>query len=299
MDPATHDRHRPRLRRHLRRPMIMEGGSPGVHHPAAAADPGVRRHLRRGHGRRLMKDITGDRRLLQAGAPAPRCTPADDAIDTLVSLAERARREGLLALEDAVKDVDDPFLKRGLQLAIDGTDPEELRDILEAEIAAKKQGRQGRRQVLHRHGRLRPDDRHHRHRHRPGPRAGEPRRARDARPPRSPARSSRPCGACSRANVIWLPIGSQLKRISELEVRPDGAGRRGHHWPSRPAPTRALVAPEAAQPRCRRASAAERRGAAMNGSATHGRSGGRRKHEARGARGAREPRALAGHPTPT
>jgi chemotaxis protein MotA len=55
-----------------------------------------------------------------------------------VKLAERARREGLLALEDAVKTVEHKFLKRGLQLAIDGTDPEELHDILHAEVAAKK-----------------------------------------------------------------------------------------------------------------------------------------------------------------
>ena len=55
-----------------------------------------------------------------------------------MSLAEKARREGLLALEAQVKDIDDPFLKRGLQMAIDGTDPEELRAILEGEITAKK-----------------------------------------------------------------------------------------------------------------------------------------------------------------
>ena len=59
-------------------------------------------------------------------------------VDDIVKLAERARREGLLALEDAVKTVEHPFLKRGLQLAIDGTDPEELHDILHAEVAAKK-----------------------------------------------------------------------------------------------------------------------------------------------------------------
>jgi chemotaxis protein MotA len=44
----------------------------------------------------------------------------------------------LLALEDAASEVADPFLRRGLELAIDGTDPEELREILEAEIAAKR-----------------------------------------------------------------------------------------------------------------------------------------------------------------
>ena len=64
---------------------------------------------------------------------------------------------------------------QGIELAIDGTDPEEIRDILEARDRRQAGRRQGRRQVLRRHGRLRPHDRHHRHRHRPGPRAGEPR----------------------------------------------------------------------------------------------------------------------------
>jgi len=56
----------------------------------------------------------------------------------LVGYAEKARKEGLLALEAQVKDIDDPFLKRGLQMGIDGTDPEELRAVLEGEISAKK-----------------------------------------------------------------------------------------------------------------------------------------------------------------
>nr|WP_204331736.1 MotA/TolQ/ExbB proton channel family protein [Geodermatophilus sabuli] len=64
--------------------------------------------------------------------------PATDQIQTLVSLAEKARKEGLLALEAQVKQIEDPFLKRGLQMGIDGTDPEELRTVLESEISAKK-----------------------------------------------------------------------------------------------------------------------------------------------------------------
>jgi chemotaxis protein MotA len=64
--------------------------------------------------------------------------PVSDRIQTLVSLAEKARKEGLLALEAQVKQIEDPFLKRGLQMGIDGTDPEELRAVLEGEIAAKK-----------------------------------------------------------------------------------------------------------------------------------------------------------------
>lgn len=56
----------------------------------------------------------------------------------LVAAADKARREGLLALEDTVAELDDPFLAKALTMAIDGTDPEELRDILEAEVQATK-----------------------------------------------------------------------------------------------------------------------------------------------------------------
>jgi chemotaxis protein MotA len=69
---------------------------------------------------------------------SPTVQPVAEQIQTLVSLAEKARKEGLLALEAEVKKIDDPFLKKGLQMSIDGTDPEDLRAILEGEIAAKK-----------------------------------------------------------------------------------------------------------------------------------------------------------------
>ncbi len=64
--------------------------------------------------------------------------PPTEQIQILVTLAEKARKEGLLALEAQVKAIEDPFLKRGLQMGIDGTDPEELRTVLESEISAKK-----------------------------------------------------------------------------------------------------------------------------------------------------------------
>jgi chemotaxis protein MotA len=72
------------------------------------------------------------------GLLPPKVPPISDRIATLVSLAEKARKEGLLALEAQVKAIEDPFLKRGLQMGIDGTDPEELRAVLEGEIQAKK-----------------------------------------------------------------------------------------------------------------------------------------------------------------
>jgi chemotaxis protein MotA len=55
-------------------------------------------------------------------------------VKLLVGFAERARREGLLALEDEIGELDDTFAKKGLQLVVDGTDPDLVREILENEI---------------------------------------------------------------------------------------------------------------------------------------------------------------------
>ncbi|WP_062382503.1 motility protein A [Demequina iriomotensis] len=63
---------------------------------------------------------------------------AEETVELVVSLADRARREGLLALEDAARDVDDEFLRDGLQAAIDGTDPEDLRAMMEAKIDGRR-----------------------------------------------------------------------------------------------------------------------------------------------------------------
>lgn len=57
-----------------------------------------------------------------------------DMIKTLVRFAEKARREGLLALEDELVNADSQFLKKGMQLVIDGTDAELVRSILETEL---------------------------------------------------------------------------------------------------------------------------------------------------------------------
>lgn len=57
-----------------------------------------------------------------------------DMIQVLVRFAEKARREGLLALEDELHAIDNDFVKRGMQLVIDGTDAELVRSILETEL---------------------------------------------------------------------------------------------------------------------------------------------------------------------
>ena len=56
----------------------------------------------------------------------------------LVSFAEQARRDGLLALDEKLGTVEDAYIKKGLQLVVDGTDPDLVGDILEAENSAMK-----------------------------------------------------------------------------------------------------------------------------------------------------------------
>ncbi|MCD6280400.1 MAG: MotA/TolQ/ExbB proton channel family protein [Deltaproteobacteria bacterium] len=55
-------------------------------------------------------------------------------IPTFIDFATRARREGILALESAAGELTDKFFKQGLELVIDGLEPQSIRDILETEI---------------------------------------------------------------------------------------------------------------------------------------------------------------------
>jgi len=55
-------------------------------------------------------------------------------IDMIINIANIARREGLLALEDAMPDIDNAFLKKGIMLIVDGTDTELIKNVMETEI---------------------------------------------------------------------------------------------------------------------------------------------------------------------
>lgn len=57
-------------------------------------------------------------------------------INKIIELSNVARKEGLLSLEEAAADLDDPFLKKGILLIVDGTDPELVRGILETELSS-------------------------------------------------------------------------------------------------------------------------------------------------------------------
>ncbi len=58
----------------------------------------------------------------------------DEVIEKMVRYAERARREGMLALEEDSENETDAFLRKGLRLAVDGTDPQLLEKILETDV---------------------------------------------------------------------------------------------------------------------------------------------------------------------
>ena len=62
-----------------------------------------------------------------------------EVVRTLVGYSEKARREGLLVLEEDAKNADDPFLRKGVRLVVDGTDPELVKDILETELDAMEE----------------------------------------------------------------------------------------------------------------------------------------------------------------
>ena len=59
---------------------------------------------------------------------------ATEAIDLLVKMADKARREGLLTLEEDARKIEDPFLQRGVMMVVDGLDPAQVRAILSTEV---------------------------------------------------------------------------------------------------------------------------------------------------------------------
>ena len=140
-----------------------------------------------------------------------------DVVPVVVSLAEKARREGLLALEDSLRDIDDPFLVKGVTMAVDGTDPEELREILEAELYAKKSADKHGAKFFSDMGAYAPTIGII------GTVMGLVHVLENLAKPEelghliAAAFLATLWGVMS-ANVIWLPIGNRLKRLGELEA---------------------------------------------------------------------------------
>lgn len=82
-----------------------------------------------------MKDITKITKVVKNTLFA-KSSDINTLIRQMVHFAEVARRDGILSLENAIKDVDDEFLVSGVQMAVDGTDPELIEAIMESELEA-------------------------------------------------------------------------------------------------------------------------------------------------------------------
>lgn len=77
-------------------------------------------------------------------------------IDTIVGLAETARRDGLLALETKLEEIDNAFVVLGVQMAVDGTRPEVIEDIMRTEIDAVATRHRDGKAVMDQMGRFAP-----------------------------------------------------------------------------------------------------------------------------------------------
>ena len=77
-------------------------------------------------------------------------------IEQIVSLAETARRDGLLALENRIEELSNPFIILGIQMAVDGTRPEVIEDVLRTEMDAVATRHQNGKALVDQMGRFAP-----------------------------------------------------------------------------------------------------------------------------------------------
>ncbi|MCL2851781.1 MAG: motility protein A [Defluviitaleaceae bacterium] len=81
----------------------------------------------------MQRIISGLKALKKVFSP-PDLDPSE-AITNIINLANLARKEGILALEETARNMEDKFLQKGIMLIVDGTDPELTRNILETELS--------------------------------------------------------------------------------------------------------------------------------------------------------------------
>ncbi len=69
----------------------------------------------------------------------PAGSKPEELIRTIINLANVSRKEGLLALDEATAEIQDPFLRKGVMLVVDGTDQDLVRAIMETELTAMEE----------------------------------------------------------------------------------------------------------------------------------------------------------------
>jgi chemotaxis protein MotA len=77
-------------------------------------------------------------------------------ITKLMAMSEKARREGLLALEEELEDLDEEFMKKGMRLVVDGTDAEIIRTLMETELNQMQERHASKISVINMWGTLAP-----------------------------------------------------------------------------------------------------------------------------------------------
>ena len=80
-----------------------------------------------------LKDVFGVLNVVKK-ALFTRNIPVDELIKRFIKFANKSRKEGILSLEGEIKNVTDEFLKKGIQLSIDGLEPQEISNVLETEV---------------------------------------------------------------------------------------------------------------------------------------------------------------------
>jgi chemotaxis protein MotA len=197
--------------------MVMDGGNPaGLLAPSSilltfggtvgAAMAGM-----------LMSDAKNLPAIMKS-ALTTKVTAPDASVGVVVSFAEKARRQGLLALEEEARQIDDAFLRKGIEMAVDGADPEEIRDILELDLDAMK-------------GRHRAGAKFFADMAGFAPTMGimgtvmgllhvlQNLSTPSTLGPMIAASFTATLWGVMQANLFWLPISNRLKRTSEIEVR--------------------------------------------------------------------------------
>ncbi|WP_104090705.1 motility protein A [Cryobacterium sp. N19] len=163
-----------------------------------------------------IKDFTSAFKALP-GALRGKTTPPQSVIDQVVGLAETARSSGLLALDQEADTVKDPFLRGALQNIADGTDGDELRMLLEDEIATKARSNRNAAKFFTGLGGYAPTvgiigtvvSLTHVLENLDTPATLGPMIA---------AAFVATLWGLLSANFIWLPIGSRLRRLADLDV---------------------------------------------------------------------------------
>ena len=197
--------------------MIMDGGSPAALIAPSSILLTFGGTIGAATAGMLMSDAKGLPAILKT-ALTTKVTAPDESVAVVVSFAEKARRQGLLALEEEARQIDDPFLRKGIEMAVDGADPEEIRDIMEQDLAAMKSRHRAGAQFFQNMGGFAPTmgiigtvmGLLHVLQNLSTPATLGPMIA---------AAFTATLWGVMQANVFWIPISNRLKRTSEIEVR--------------------------------------------------------------------------------